>query len=177
MVRTQMKKERHKKLMAIIESNPFIKDDELAGMLNVSVATIRTDRRELGINEYRERIQKMAKNRSKNNTAEIVDMELFHDGVSIVETKDAAVYEGTDVRKGQEMFGIAEDLALNIINTNRALICVANVKYIKEVHRGERLIAKIEVVRTKNSEYIVWVKMRMNRVEVFRSKFKLSVKE
>lgn len=177
MARTQIKKERHKKLMSIIGSNPFIKDDELAGMLKVSVATIRTDRRELGINEYRERVQKMAKNAAGKNPAEIVDMELFHDGVSIVETKDVATYDGTDIIKGQEMFGIAENLALNIINTNKALICVANVKYIKEVHKGERLIAKIEVVRTKNSEYIVWVKMRMNRVEVFRSKFKLSVKE
>ena len=177
MARTQMKKERHKKLMSIIGSNPFIKDDELAGMLKVSVATIRTDRRELGINEYRERVQKMAKNAAGKNPAEIVDMELFHDGVSIVETKDVATYDGTDIIKGQEMFGIAENLALNIINTNKALICVANVKYIKEVHKGERLVAKIEVVRTKNSEYIVWVKMRMNRVEVFRSKFKLSVKE
>ena len=154
-----------------------MKDDELAGMLKVSVATIRTDRRELGINEYRERVQKMAKNAAGKNPAEIVDMELFHDGVSIVETKDVATYDGTDIIKGQEMFGIAENLALNIINTNKALICVANVKYIKEVHKGERLVAKIEVVRTKNSEYIVWVKMRMNRVEVFRSKFKLSVKE
>ena len=172
-----MKKERHKKLMSIIGSNPFIKDDELAGMLKVSVATIRTDRRELGINEYRERVQKMAKNAAGKNPAEIVDMELFHDGVSIVETKDVATYDGTDIIKGQEMFGIAENLALNIINTNKALICVANVKYIKEVHKGERLVAKIEVVRTKNSEYIGWVKMRMNRVEVFRSKFKLSVKE
>ena len=172
-----MKKERHKKLMSIIGSNPFIKDDELAGMLKVSVATIRTDRRELGINEYRERVQKMAKNAAGKNPAEIVDMELFHDGVSIVETKDVATYDGTDIIKGQEMFGIAENLAMNIINTNKALICVANVKYIKEVHKGERLVAKIEVVRTKNSEYIVWVKMRMNRVEVFRSKFKLSVKE
>lgn len=172
-----MKKERHKKLMSIIGRNPFIKDDELAGMLKVSVATIRTDRRELGINEYRERVQKMAKNAAGKNPAEIVDMELFHDGVSIVETKDVATYDGTDIIKGQEMFGIAENLALNIINTNKALICVANVKYIKEVHKGERLVAKIEVVRTKNSEYIVWVKMRMNRVEVFRSKFKLSVKE
>ena len=172
-----MKKERHKKLMSIIGSNPFIKDDELAGMLKVSVATIRTDRRELGINEYRERVQKMAKNAAGKNPAEIVDMELFHDGVSIVETKDVATYDGTDIIKGQEMFGIAENLALNIINTNKALICVANVKYIKEVHKGERLVAKIEVVRTENSEYIVWVKMRMNRVEVFRSKFKLSVKE
>ena len=88
-----MKKERHKKLMSIIGSNPFIKDDELAGMLKVSVATIRTDRRELGINEYRERVQKMAKNAAGKNPAEIVDMELFHDGVSIVETKDVATYD------------------------------------------------------------------------------------
>ena len=75
------------------------------------------------------------------------------------------------------MFGIAENLALDIINAKEALIRVANVKYIKEVRKGEKLIAKFEVIRVKDGEYVVWVKIRANQVEVFRSKFNLALKE
>ena len=177
MVRAETKKERHKKLVSIVKSNPFVKDSELAEILNVSVATIRIDRGELGIDEYRERIKKMAKNVSGKIPLDIVDMKLYHDGISVVSTDDAVTYDGTDIIKGQAMFGIAENLALDIINAKEALIRVANVKYIKEVRKGEKLIAKFEVIRVKDGEYVVWVKIRANQVEVFRSKFNLAMKE
>ncbi len=177
MVRTELKKERHRKLISIVNSNPFVKDDELAELLNVSVATIRIDRGELGIDEYRERVKKMASTVSANSPAEILDMELYHQGISVINTNDVVTYEGTDVVKGQAMFGIAENLALDIINAKEALIRVANTKYIKEVRRGEKLLAKFEVVRMKDNGYIVWVKIRSNGEEVFRSKFSLVLKK
>lgn len=177
MVRTEIKKERHKKLSSIVERNPFVKDNELAELLNVSVATIRIDRGELGIGEYRERIKNMAKNVSGKVPFDIVDMKLYHDGVSVIETDDVVTYEGTNIIKGQAMFGIAENLALDIINAKEALIKVANMKYIEEVQKGEKLIAKFEVIRIKNKEYIVWVKIRSNQTEVYRCKFNLALKE
>ena len=177
MVRTELKKERHKKLRTIVKSNPFIKDSELADILHVSVATIRIDRGELGIGEYRERIKNMAKNISGKIPLDIIDMNLYHDGISVIETDDVATYEGTDIIKGQVMFGMAENMALDIIDAKKALIKVANVKYIKEVHKGEKLIAKFEVIRIKDKEYIVWVKIRSKQIEVFRCKFNLALKE
>lgn len=177
MVRTEIKKERHKKLMSIVKENPFIKDCELAELLNVSVATIRIDRGELAIGEYRERVKDIAKHSSPKIPVDILDMNLYHDGISVIPTEDALTYEGTDIIKGQAMFGIAEDLALNIIDSKKALIRVANVKYIKEVHKGEKLLAKFEVIRVKDEEYIIWVKIRSKQVEVFRCKFNLSAKE
>lgn len=177
MVRTELKKERHRKLAAIVNSNPFVKDCELAELLKVSVATIRVDRGELGIGEYRERVRKMAKNVSGKMPVDILDMQLYHDGISVVNTDDVVTYEGTDVIKGQAMFGIAENLALDIINAKEALIRVANMKYIKEVRKGDKLLAKFEVIRVKNNEYIVWVKIRSNQEEVFRCKFSLALKK
>lgn len=177
MVRTELKQERHKNLKSIVKSNPFIKDSELADMLHVSVATIRIDRGELGIGEYRERIKNMAKNVSGKIPLDIVDMKLYHDGISVISTDDVVTYDGTDVIKGQAMFGIAENLALDIINAKEALIKVANMKYKSEVHKGEKLIAKFEVIRVKDKEYIVWVKIRSNQVEVFRCKFNLELKK
>ena len=104
-------------------------------------------------------------------------MKLYHDGISVIETDDAITYEGTDIIKGQAMFGIAENLALDIINAKEALIKVANMKYIKEVRKGEKLVAKFEVIRVKDEEYIVWVKIRSNQVEVYRCKFNLALME
>ncbi len=177
MVRAEIKRERHKKLMSIVKDNPFVKDLELANILNVSVATIRIDRGELGIGEYRERIKDIAEHNPGKMSVDILDMNLYHDGISVIPTDDAITYEGTDIIKGQAMFGIAEDLALNIIDTKKALIRVANVKYIKEVQKGEKLVAKFEVIRIKDKEYIIWVKIRSNQVEVFRCKFNLTMKE
>lgn len=177
MVRAELKRERHKRLVSIVNANPFVKDDELAEILNVSVATIRIDRGELGIGEYRERVKNMARTVSGKSTAEILDMELYHKGISVINTDDVITYDGTDVIKGQAMFGIAENLALDIINAKEALIRVANTKYIKEVKKGEKLVAKFEVIRVKNNEYIVWVKIHANREEVFRSKFNLAMKK
>lgn len=177
MVRTELKKERHKRLSDIVKRNPFVKDSELAKLLNVSVATIRIDRGELGIGEYRERVKNVAKSASSKIPLDIVDMKLYHDGISVIPTDDVITYEGTDIIKGQAMFGIAEDLALDIIDAKKALIRVANVKYIKEVQKGERLVAKFEVIRVKDREYIVWVKIRSNQTEVFRCKFSLALKD
>ena len=177
MVRTEIKKERHRKLLAIVNSNPFIKDSELAELLEVSTATIRVDRGELGIGECRERIKKMAKNITNEMPMDILDMKLYHYGISVVSTDDVVTYDETDVIKGQAMFGIAENLALDIIDANEALIKVANIKYIKEVKKGEKLVAKFEVIRNRDTEYIVWVKIRSNQEEVFRCKFNLALKK
>ena len=60
MTRTILKKKRHEYLLRKIKQNPFLKDEELAQACNVSVSTIRFDRAELGIAEYRERIKSVA---------------------------------------------------------------------------------------------------------------------
>lgn len=171
---------RHKTLLDYIDANPFLKDDELAKLLNVSVGTIRIDRAELGIAEYRERIKNLASKTKQlfpNTLGDVVDINLFHDGISILDTDDSMTYEGTNVVKGQVIFAFAEDLAMSVINAKFVLITVANVKYKKEVLSGQRLVARYEVIRNKNSEYIIWVKIKVNSEEVFRTKFKLELRK
>ena len=56
------KKQRHAYITSIISENPFLKDDELSNHCNVSISTIRNDRAELGIAEYRERVKTAAEN-------------------------------------------------------------------------------------------------------------------
>lgn len=177
MERAEKKRKRQERLVCEIGKNPFLKDNELAQRLGVSVATVRLDRTELGIAEYRERVRDVAKMRANgiDDCGEVLDFNLYHDGISVLSTLDAAVFEHSNIIKGQAMYGYAENLAMSVINAQCALVRVANIKYIREVHRGDRLIAKYEVMRTKNNEYVVWVKIKKDMTEMFRAKFNLSV--
>lgn len=179
MGRAEKKRERQESLVREIRSNPFLKDEELADRLGVSIATIRLDRAELGIREYRERIKDVARDKAaaEGDVGEVLDFNLYHDGISVLHTEDAPTFVGSDVIKGQAMYAYSENLALSVINAKSALIRVANIKYIREIHRGDTLIAKYEVMRVRDSEYIVWVRIKKDMTEVFRGKFNLSVLE
>ena len=178
MTRTVLKKQRHEFILREIKNNPFLKDEELARSCNVSVSTIRFDRAELGIAEYRERIKSAAEEGMSAGmvaTGEVLDLNLFHDGISVLKTDETMVFEGTDIVKGQHIYAFAENLALSVIDAKAALVKVANVKYVHEAHAGERLIAKSDVMRVKEQEFVVRVVIKANMNEVFRGKFSLLV--
>lgn len=162
-----------------IKHNPFLKDEDLARECNVSVSTIRFDRAELGIAEYRERIKVAAEDGMNNaiNEGELLDLNVLHNGISVIETDDSMLFENSDIVRGQYIYAMAENLALHVIGAKAALVKVANVKYIREVHSGERLIAKSEVIRVKEKEFIVHVFIKANFTEVFRGKFSLVIPE
>ena len=170
MTRTILKKKRHEYLLRKIKQNPFLKDEELAQACNVSVSTIRFDRAELGIAEYRERIKSVAEEGLVADTAvgEVLDLNLYHDGISVLKTDDTMTFDGTDIIKGQCIYAFAENLALSVIDAKAALVKIANVKYMHEA-----LIAKSDVMRVKDGGYIVRVVIKANMNEVFRGKFSL----
>ena len=176
MGRAEKKRMRQEKLVVHIRENPFLKDEELAETLGVSVATILLDRAELGIREYRERIKDVARDKSTAGAdlGEVLDFTPYHDGISVLHTDDAPTFEG-GVIKGQTMYAYSENLALSVINATGALVRVANIKYISKVFRGDTLVAKYEVRRMRDSEYTVWVRIKKDMAEVFRAKFSLSV--
>ncbi len=171
------KRERHDALTWKIKENPFLKDEDLAKAFGVSISTIRFDRAELGIAEYRERVKTAAEEGINGNDTEgeLLDLNVFHDGISVLKTDDGMVFEGTNIVKSQYIYAFAENLAVNVIDATSTLVKVANVKYIEEVHSGESLVAKSTVIREKRDEFIVHVIIKANMVEVFRGKFSLKV--
>ncbi|MCC8169385.1 MAG: fatty acid biosynthesis transcriptional regulator [Oscillospiraceae bacterium] len=173
------KMERHAFLLQKIKEEPFLKDTDLAEACGVSVSTIRFDRAELGISEYRERVKNAAVDGLNNvhSEGEILELELFRNGSSTLITDDAMSFDGTNIVKGQCIYAFAENLALSVIDARAALVKVANVKYISEVHAGDRLFAHSEVIRVKHNEFIVHVFIKANMNEVFRGKFSLAVSE
>ena len=178
MTRTALKKQRHEFLLRQIKQNPFLKDEELAEVCNVSVSTIRFDRAELGIAEYRERVKSAAEEGMGTGiiaTGEVLDLNLFRDGISVLKTDKTMVFPETDIVKGQYIYAFAENLALSVIDAKAALVKIANVKYTHEAHAGESLVAKSEVMRVKEKEFVVRVVIKANLNEVFRGKFNMLV--
>ncbi|MGE4284290.1 MAG: transcription factor FapR [Clostridia bacterium] len=173
------KKDRQKDLQERLQEDPFLTDEELAELFDVSVPTIRLDRLELGIPELRERIKNVAENsynkvksiQSKEIVGELVDINLGKSGISILETDDNMVFEKTKIVRGHFIYSLAETLAIAVIDAQVALVGVANIKYKSPVYSGTKLIAKAEVIRIREHKYLVWVKIKEKQIEVFRGKF------
>jgi len=162
-----------------IKSYPFLTDEELADFFSVSVPTIRLDRLELGIPELRERIKNEAEKnyskvkslKSKEIVGELVDINLGQNGISILETNESMSFEQTQIIRGHFIYSLAESLAIAVIDAEVALVGVANIKYKTPVFAGSKLVAKAEVRRIKESNFLVWVKISEKQQEVFRGKF------
>lgn len=175
------KKDRQNTLLQKIEKEPFLSDEELAGILSVSVPTIRLDRMELAIPELRERIKNIAEKqvksvktlRSTEIVGEIIDFELGKSAISILETTVDMTFEKTDIIRGRYIYSLAESLAISTIDANAAIVGVANVKYKVPVRSGARLIAKAQVRKNEGNKYFVWVKIYIKDMEVFRGKLTL----
>ncbi len=173
------KKERHEILLRQVREKPFLTDEELAGLFEVSIQTIRLDRMELGIPEVRERIRQVAEKAQDNITAlektevvgDVIDLERGHSGISLLKITEDMVFARNKIAKGHFIFSQANSLALALIDAPLAVTGVANIKYKVPVKVGEMLIAKAEVIKQRSNKFFVWVKTRNEKQEVFRAKF------
>ncbi len=174
-----LKRERQNVLVEKIKQDPFLTDEEFAEYFSVSIPTIRLDRLELGIPELRERIKSVAENnyskvkslQSKEIVGELIEISLNKSGISILETNHSMVFEKSKIVRGHFIYSLAESLAIAVIDSRVALVGVANIKYKTPVYAGSRLIARAEVLRIKENNFVVWVKISEKQVEVFRGKF------
>lgn len=170
---------RQGKLLEYIKEDPFLTDEDLCKNFCVSIQTIRLDRLELGIPELRERIKNVAeKNYSKVRSiidteiiGELIDLKLGESGISILETTKEMAFSKTKVVKGHHIFSQAESLAMAVIDAEVALTGVSNIKYLNPVCAGDKLVAKAEVVRVRDNDHFVHVKISVNQAQVFRGKF------
>lgn len=154
------KKDRQQLLLAKIEDNPFVTDDQLAAEFNVSVQTIRLDRMELAIPELRERIKGVAAKNYSNKLkslpideviGEIIDIELDERAISIFDVKNEHVFQRNGIARGHHLFAQANSLAVAVINDVFALTVRSTITFIKPVHAGDRVVTKA-VVTNRNEE-------------------------
>ena len=123
------KKERHEILLRQVREKPFLTDEELAGLFEVSIQTIRLDRMELGIPEVRERIRQVAEKAQDNITAlektevvgDVIDLERGHSGISLLKITEDMVFARNKIAKGHFIFSQANSLALALIDAPLAV--------------------------------------------------------
>ncbi|ACX66474.1 transcription factor FapR [Paenibacillus lautus] len=147
------KKDRHQRLIQLIDENPFVTDRELTRQLKVSIQTIRLDRMELGIPELRERMKQMAEHsydqvRSlslEEVIGDVVDLQLDKSGISIFEIREEHVFSKTRIARGHYVFAQANSLAIAVINEEIALTSSADIRFLRQVRLGEKCIAKAYV--------------------------------
>jgi acyl-coenzyme A thioesterase PaaI-like protein len=160
------KKDRQQLLVAMIEDNPFVTDEQLATELNVSIQTIRLDRMELAIPELRERIKGVAAKNYSNELkslpideviGEIIDIELDVRAISIFDVKKEHVFQRNGIARGHHLFAQANSLAVAVIDDDLALTVRSSITFIKPVHVGDRVVTKAVVTNRdeqKNRTYI-----------------------
>ena len=150
------KKERQQLLLAMIEMNPFVTDEQLALEFNVSVQTIRLDRMELAIPELRERIKDVAAQNYSNKLkslpideviGEIIDIELDERAISIFDVKKEHVFQRNGIARGHHLFAQANSLAVAVIDDDFALTVRSSVTFIKPVYAGDRVVTKAIVTK------------------------------
>ncbi|MEC2077017.1 transcription factor FapR [Metabacillus fastidiosus] len=148
------KKERQSLLQETIQHNPFITDEELAEKFSVSIQTIRLDRLELAIPELRERIKNVAERQLDDEVkslpvdeiiGEMIDLELDRSAISILQIQKEHVFSRNQIARGHHLFAQANSLAVAVINDELALTAKANIRFTRQVHEGERVVAKAKV--------------------------------
>lgn len=148
------KKQRQADLQSLIETSPFIRDEELARRFGVSVQTIRLDRMELSIPEMRERIKSVAEQQYDDKLralheeeviGQIVDLELDNKAISILDIRSEHVFERSGITRGHHLFAQANSLAVAVIDDELALTERAEISFTKPVKAGDRVVAKAAV--------------------------------
>ena len=178
------KKDRQVLLTDMIETNPFITDEELADKLEVSIQTIRLDRLELSIPELRERIKMMAEKKMTDDIkslpvdeiiGEIIDIEMDHSAISLLDIRREHVFKRNGISRGHHLFAQANSLAVAVTNDELALTAKANIQFTQPVHEGDRVIAKarvLEVDKEKGRSQVA-VQSYVGTTLVFKGEFNM----
>ncbi len=174
----KQKQARQEQLAAEVRQNPFLTDDELAEMLNVSIQTIRLDRLALGIVEVRKRIQSVAERvhgnirslREGELVGQLLDLNLGESAISMLEITEDMVSEFDHVR-GQLLFAQANSLALAVIDADVALTGSARVRFKRPVLLGETVIGKAVVKTRKSNSFLVSTYLKVDGEIVFKGHF------
>jgi len=166
-------------LRAALDHDPLLTDAAMAGLLDVSVQTVRLDRLALGIPEVRGRARAVAERSLHGGSesavrGEVLDLEPGVSAVALLPGGPAAP-AGAPWAGDPALFADAEALALAASGIARADVRLVNVKFRRPARVEGRLVAKAEVLRQRAAAggecRVVLVQIRADDQPVFRAKF------
>jgi acyl-coenzyme A thioesterase PaaI-like protein len=171
--------ERYRCLREELEKNPFLSDEQLADRLQVSIHTVRADRRRFGIPEVRKRgedfasgLYALAKTLSRREiVGDLLEIDLDKEGLSLLDTDEGMGLKKSGVVRGHVLFAQANSLANAVVDAEVALTADATVKFLAPVRTGERLLAKARIIDCKRHAKTVQVIMKTPSKTVFEGVF------
>jgi acyl-coenzyme A thioesterase PaaI-like protein len=174
--------ERHERIKAEIQKNPFISDEGLASVLEVSIHTIRSDRRKIGIPEVRKRgkaanYKLFAEPKPLSHSeviGEILEIETDKEGMSILDATEDMTLQKTGIIRGHILFAQANTIANAIVDAEVALTAEAKVEYIAPAYAGDRILAKAKVISRDKRKRVVEVIMKAREELIFHATFSIN---
>ncbi len=171
--------DRHARIKAEVEKNPFVSDDDLASTLEVSIHTVRSDRRKIGIPEVRRRGKEITHNlfaqarplSQQEIVGEILEIVPDKEGLSLLETNDQMALAKTRIVRGHILFAQANTIANAIIDAEITLTAAAKIEYIAPAYAGDRILAKARVLSTNKRKRQVEVILKTQKDLVFHGTF------
>lgn len=176
------KKDRQQELQQLLETTPFLTDEEIAQHFSVSVQTIRLDRLECGIPELRERLRSAAAETIAGKVkaleqdeviGEIIDIELDSRAISILDITAAHVFQKSGIARGHHLFAQANSLAVAVLDDELALTAKSVLHFVKPVKAGDRVIARAAVRSRSGSRAVVDVDSTVGEETVFSGEFQM----
>ncbi|TCL63043.1 acyl-coenzyme A thioesterase PaaI-like protein [Hydrogenispora ethanolica] len=173
------KNERHRKLLDAIRQNPFITDEELAEILQVSIPTVRLDRMELAIPEVRKRTREMASQffgvsqslANREIVGELIEIEPGKKGLSFLDTDRSMCLEKCNIVRGHIIFAMANTLANAVAAAQVAVTGKAELDFLRTVRAGEKLIAKAQILEKRGHRFFIEVIVRCKEEIVCKGTF------
>nr|WP_207554671.1 MULTISPECIES: transcription factor FapR [Staphylococcus] len=175
------KDERRTLIETTIQQNPFITDQALSEMFEVSIQTIRLDRNQLKIPELRERVKSVAKDQYQNISAledqdiigDIVSLEPNHYGKSILTITKKDVFSRNEIARGHVLFAQANSLCVAMVKHIAVLTKESHIHFVKPVHLGDVVMATAEVEFHDDKYYEMSVTSYVEKERVFEGIFKM----
>lgn len=159
------KNERRQAIQQAIENNPFITDNELCEMFQVSIQTIRLDRTHLNIPELRKRVKLVAEhNYDQIKSIEVneiigdlVQLKPNDTATSMIEITSDSVFSKSQIARGHVLFAQANSLCVALIHNPTVLTQESDVKFLDKVKLNDTVKAVANVINQTNKHYLIEV--------------------
>lgn len=175
------KEKRREAIQQQIENNPFITDNELSELFNVSIQTIRLDRTHLNIPELRKRIKLVAeKNYDQLSSIEasdfigdLIQVEPNRSAQSILDITLDSVFTHTHIARGHVLFAQANSLCVALVQTSTVLTQESQIQFLQKVRLNDTVRAHAIVTAQTDRHYFIEVTSYVKDNLVFKGKFKM----
>ena len=167
---------RRERMAAMLHHDPGRTDRDLAEAFGVSVATVRLDRKMLGIPQLRSRLEAAVQGTlgEESHDLNIISLEKGRDGLALVRTTEDMT-DASGIVPASKLYGMAAELAQLVVDQTFAPTQVGNIKYKCPCGSGVQLVVRATVAHSQGSKQYIYMKISTKDTEIFRAKFIMNV--